>query len=68
MLVVVYLVGLDGSNLLVLLDVVADLYGLIRWRCCGIQKQYSRFENCLRVPSVIDSAMVGTWTIFSAVE
>lgn len=32
--VVMYLVSLDGSNLLVLLDVVADLYNLVRrrWR------------------------------------
>lgn len=34
MLVEVYLVGLDGSNLLVLLDVVADLCNLVRRMWC----------------------------------
>lgn len=32
MMVMVYLVSLDGSNLLILLDVVADLCDLVRWR------------------------------------
>jgi hypothetical protein len=34
MMVMVYLVSLDGSNLLVLLDVVADLCGMVRQRYC----------------------------------
>lgn len=30
--------------------------------------RYSRFVNCFKVPSVIDSAISGTLTIVSAVE
>ena len=43
MLVMVYLVGLDGSNLLVLLDVVADLCATVRWRFCQVSEMIHTF-------------------------
>jgi hypothetical protein len=43
MLVTVYLVSLDGSNLLVLLDVVADLCDLVRWEFCRSSKAILTF-------------------------
>lgn len=61
------LVGFNGCNFLILLDVVADLYstGLdLNWQ----QRLWvhTRFDHCFRVPSVMDSAISGTLTIFSA--
>lgn len=48
MFVVMYLVGLDGSNLLVLLDVVANLCAVIRW---GRSKMIEVSTHVLRIAS-----------------
>lgn len=64
-----HLVGLNGGNFLVTLDEVTNLCvaKLVCYRARGHKKNGSiRFENCFRVPSVIDSAMLGTLTIESA--
>ena len=63
-----YLVGLNGGNFLVALDEVTDLCRTVSKLQEPDRKKISdiRFENCFRVPSVMDSAMLGTLTIESA--
>lgn len=60
------LVGLDGSDLLVLLNVVADLCMLLVLRRGVVQRQSSRFDHCFSVPSVMDSAISGTLTVVTS--
>ena len=70
-----YLVRLDGGNLFVLLDKIADLCRTCQrsiWlaapqtECSVGGRGRLRFDHCFNVPSVIDSAICGTLTMVSA--
>ncbi len=60
------LVGLDGSNLLILLNVVADLCMLSVCASVSSVAVSSRFDHCFSVPSVMDSAISGTLTVVTS--
>ena len=60
------LVGFDGRDLFVLLNVVADLCWGSVLGIVGVCMVHARFDHCFRVPSVIDSAICGTLTTVSA--
>jgi len=60
------LVGLDGGNLLVLLNVVADLCVFVSMCLAPLRRVSSRFDHCFSVPSVMDSAISGTLTVVTS--
>jgi hypothetical protein len=59
------LVRLNGGDLLVLLDVVANLWRMLV-RTFNSNMNSVRFDHCFSVPSVMDSAISGTLTVVTS--